>query len=98
MEGTGVGSLAKILIRTLHLPVIPVRVAGGEPVVNFSHLPVVAQQPIGYLRIDEDLHVSWVQLQGVIEVAHGVVPAVLSAVDVCTPFKNPSVIRKRANG
>src|SRR5206468_12056055 len=53
---------------------------------------------VSHRGTSENLNVSRIQLDCTLEVAHGVMPTVLPAVDVPSPFKNSCVVGQGATG
>src|SRR5213076_1462983 len=59
---------------------------------------IVAHDIVSHRGTSENLNVSRIQLDCTLEVAHGVMPTVLPAVDVPSPFKNSRVVGQGAGG
>src|SRR6266516_5089826 len=95
---SGIGSLPYVNPTTSQPVTNVVWFEGDEAINSLSGLFVLAQAYIGRCGTNEDPYVSRIQLTCMLEVARGIVPTALPAVDVPTPFKNSCVVRQGANG
>src|SRR5207248_9529915 len=98
MHRSGVSSLPEVDTSASCPVVNVVWFDGNEPITNPFELFVIAQQLIGHRGTSEDLYVSRIQLHCTLEVAHGIMPTALTAIDVSTPFKNSCIVGQGADG
>src|SRR5437867_2988177 len=98
MRSTGVGSLIQLDISTSHPVIDLVWLKRNEAITNLSFFFIFAHQLISHGRTYKNLYVSRVQLHCALEVAHGIIPMVLTAIDVSDPFKNSCIVGQGTYG
>src|SRR5438876_2774297 len=98
MHRSGIGSLLYVDPSTSQPVGNVVWFEGDETINGLSGLFVLAQQSIGHCGTSEDFYVSRVQRGCPLEVAHGIMPTALTAVDESSPFKNSCIVGQGAGG
>src|SRR5207244_1495929 len=98
MQRSGVGSLIEVNPTTKDPCRNIVWFEGNEAILSPSGLPIGAYEILSHRGTSENLNVSRIQLDCTLEVAHGIMPTVLPAVDVSSPFKNSRVVGQGAGG
>src|SRR5207237_7863143 len=95
---SGIGSLLYVDPSTYQPVANVVWFEGDDAIKHFSAFFVLAQQSIGHGGTSEDLYVSRIQLGCPLEVAHGITPTALTAVDESGPFKNSCAVGQGTDG
>src|SRR5437588_12880358 len=98
MQRSGVGSFSEVDVSTCAAVSNVAWFEGNEVVSHFSGLFMLAHKLIGHYGTNENLDVSRIQLHCTLEVAHGIMPTALTAVDEPTPFKNSCVVGQGTDG
>src|SRR6266542_920912 len=92
IQRSRVGSFSEIDVSTSQAVFNVVWFEGNDAISHFSGFFILAHLRIGYYCTNENLYVSRIQLHCMLEVAHGIMPTALPAVDIASPFKNPCTV------
>src|SRR5438270_12168973 len=98
MRSSGVGSLMQVDKSTSRPVINIVWFDGNEAITNLSLFFIFAHKLISHVRIKKNLNVSRIQLDCMLEVAHGIMPTALPAVDAPIPFKNSCIVGQGVGG
>src|SRR5215475_14013175 len=98
MQWPGIGSLPQVDVSTSPAMNNFVWLEGNDAISHFSGFFPLAHLLIDYCGTNKNLDVSRIQLHCMLEVAHGIMPTVLTAVDEPAPLENLCLVGQGTDG